>query len=92
MKTKPPVQFIMDWNHFSQDREEMLTGELPPDCPTDHAAAIASVVHALCDRDGYALPVPGESEGRQGDNAFYPSCCSPRRNEVIPQYAQVLDL
>ena len=32
------------------------SGELPPDCPTDHAAAIASVVHALCDRDGYELP------------------------------------
>ena len=56
MKTKPLVQFIMDWNHFPQDREEMLTGELPPDCPTEHAAAIASVVHALCDRDGYKLP------------------------------------
>ena len=56
MKTKPLVQFIMDWNHFPQDREEMLSGELPPDCPTDHAAAIASVVHALCDRDGYELP------------------------------------
>lgn len=66
MKTKPLVQFIMDWNHFPQDREEMLSGELPPDCPTDHAAAIASVVHALCDRDGYELPQC--LKGRQADS------------------------
>ena len=32
------------------------SGDLTPDCPTDHAATIASVVYALCDRDGYELP------------------------------------
>lgn len=56
MKTLPLLQFIMDWNHFPEDRKMMLSGSLPDDCPTDHAAAIAAVIHALCDRDGYDFP------------------------------------
>ena len=56
MKTLPLLQYIMDWNHFPEDRKMMLSGFLPADCPTDHAAAIAAVIHALCDRDGYDLP------------------------------------
>lgn len=56
MKTLPLLQYIMDWNHFPEDRKMMLSGSLPDDCPTDHAAAIAAVIHALCDRDGYDFP------------------------------------
>ena len=67
MKTLPLLQYIMDWNHFPEDRKMMLSGYLPDDCPTDHAAAIAAVIHALCDRDGYILPECLEGIEAEGD-------------------------
>ena len=56
MKTLPLVQYIQDWNDFPEKREAFLKGEIPHWCPQNHAAAIAAVVHALCDRDGHNLP------------------------------------
>ena len=67
MKTLPLLQFIMDWNHFPEDRQMMLSGSLPDDCPADHAAAIAAVIHALCDRDGYDFPKCLEGIKAKGD-------------------------
>ena len=34
----------------------MLCGSLPEDCDENHAAVVAAVVHALCNRDGYLMP------------------------------------
>lgn len=56
MRTRPLLQFIADWNWLSHRRSEML--EEPPDGTAELflRAAAASVVHALCDRDGIELP------------------------------------
>ena len=67
MKTLPLLQYIMDCNHFPEDRKMMLSGSLLDDCPTDHAVAIAAVIHALCDRDGYELPECLEGIKAKGD-------------------------
>lgn len=32
--------FIIDWHHITQDRQEMPPGELTLHCPTDHSAGI----------------------------------------------------
>lgn len=56
MRTRPLLQFIADWNCLSHRRGEMLME--PPDDTAELflQAAAASVVHALCDRDGIELP------------------------------------
>lgn len=56
MRTRPLLQFIVDWNWLSHRRDEMLAE--PPDDTAELflRAAAASVVHALCDRDGIELP------------------------------------
>ena len=56
MRTRPLLQFIADWNWLSNRRGEMLAE--PPDDTAELflRAAAASVVHALCDRDGIELP------------------------------------
>ena len=56
MITRPLIQFIDDWNSKPRCREEMLAGEPPQDADPFLLAATASVVHALCDRDGLPLP------------------------------------
>lgn len=56
MITRPLIQFVDDWNSKPLCREEMLTGEPPQDADPFLLAATASVVHALCDRDGLELP------------------------------------
>ena len=56
MITRPLIQFIDDWNSKPLCREEMLAGEPPQDADPFLLAATASVVHALCDRDGLPLP------------------------------------
>lgn len=52
----PIMQFIKDWNNQPQSRAHMLAGGLPADTDTDTAARIATVVHALCERDAHPLP------------------------------------
>lgn len=57
MKTRALLQFIMDWNSRPEARDYMLEEDIPEDCPRDWAAAIAAVVHALCERDNHPFPV-----------------------------------
>ena len=52
----PLVQFIKDWNYWVDSRDEMLDGPPPPGADPFHAACIAAIVHALCARDGVAVP------------------------------------
>ena len=52
----PLVQFIKDWNNQPEAREHMLEGGVPPDADAVTAAKIAAVMHALCQRDGHAVP------------------------------------
>lgn len=56
MITRPLIQFVDDWNSKPLCREAMLAGTPPEDADPFLLAATASVVHALCDRDGMALP------------------------------------
>ena len=56
MITRPLIQFVDDWNSKPHCREEMLAGSPPKDADPFLLAATASVVHALCDRDGMPLP------------------------------------
>ncbi|MYB03880.1 MAG: hypothetical protein F4Y13_06745 [Acidimicrobiaceae bacterium] len=54
---RPLVQFVMDWRRYPEQRGAVLAAVPPPDTSELVAAKIASVVHALCDRDGVAVPV-----------------------------------
>ena len=49
-------QFIADWNACPEDRHAMLAGSPSPRNTVFQKAAIASVLRALCDRDGEVLP------------------------------------
>ena len=49
-------QFIADWNACPEDRHAMLAGSPSPRNSVFQKAAIASVLRALCDRDGEVLP------------------------------------
>ena len=49
-------QFIADWNACPEDRCAMLAGSPSPRNTVFQKAAIASVLRALCDRDGEILP------------------------------------
>ena len=53
---RPLIQFVMCWNGWPEHRAEMLDGPPPEGGDPFHLAAIASVVHALCARDGAAVP------------------------------------
>lgn len=61
MITRPLIQFADDWNRMPHRREEMLAGEPPEGSDPFLLAATASVVHALCDRDGMPLPAWAEN-------------------------------
>ena len=50
-------QFIADWNSRPENREEMLKGLPSASNTIFQQAAIATVLHALCDRDNMPLPV-----------------------------------
>ena len=50
------IQFVMCWNGWPGHRAEMLDGPPPDDGDRFHLATIASVVHALCARDGVKVP------------------------------------
>ena len=50
------IQFVMCWNDWPDHRSEMLDGPPPDDGDRFHLATIASVVHALCARDGLSVP------------------------------------
>ena len=52
----PVLQLIKDWNNQPDARERMLAGGLPADTDATTAAKVASVVHALCARDGHPVP------------------------------------
>ena len=52
----PLNQLVEDWFNPLADRQEMVAGPLPADCPQEHAMRIATVVHALCDQAGLAVP------------------------------------
>ncbi len=52
----PVVQFIKDWNNQPESRALMLSDGLPEGTDATVAAKTAAVVHALCQRDGHALP------------------------------------
>lgn len=53
---RPLVQFVMDWRRYPEQRDAVLA--LPPPEATSEvvAAKMATVVHALCDRDAVAAP------------------------------------
>ena len=53
---RPLVQFVMDWRRFPEQRPQVLAVEPPAGTDEVTAAKMATVVHALCERDG--LPVP----------------------------------
>lgn len=50
------VQFVMDWRRFPEQRETVVATALPAGTDEVVAAKMAAVVHALCDRDGVAVP------------------------------------
>ena len=56
MITRPLLLFIDNWNYMPHRRMDMLAGEPPHDADRFLLAALASVVHSLCDRDGLPLP------------------------------------
>lgn len=56
MATRPLFQFIADWDWLPHRRVEMLEGSPPENSDPFLLAATASVVHALCDRDGIEPP------------------------------------
>lgn len=49
-------QFIADWNSRPQNRAAMLKGGPSSRNTVFQRAAIAAVLHALCDRDRFPLP------------------------------------
>ena len=53
---RPLVQFVMDWRRFPDQRHHMMADEPPGG--TDHVTAskMATVLHALCERDGLTAP------------------------------------
>ena len=56
MITRPLLQFIDNWNYMPHRRLDLLAGEPPLDADSFLLAALASVVHSLCARDGLPLP------------------------------------
>ncbi len=52
----PVIQLIKDWNHLPSCRSAMVDEGPPAGTDPVTAAKIAVVVHALCDRDGHAVP------------------------------------
>lgn len=53
---RPLVQFVMDWRRYPEQRDAVLAGPPPAGTSEIVLAKIAAVVHALCDRDGVAVP------------------------------------
>ena len=53
---RPLVQFVMDWRRYPEQRDAVLAGPPSPGTSELVAAKIAAVVHALCERDGVAVP------------------------------------
>ena len=52
----PVIQLIKDWNYLPPCRSAMISEAPPAGMDPVTAAKIAVVVHALCDRDGHAVP------------------------------------
>ena len=50
------IQFTKHWNAFPEHREDMLRGAPPEVGDAVHRAALAAVVHSLCERDGAEIP------------------------------------
>ena len=53
---RPLVQFVMDWRRYPEQRDAVLATPPPPETSEVVAAKMASVVHALCERDSVAVP------------------------------------
>ena len=53
---RPLIQFIMDWRRFPDQRQQVLAEAPSADTDEVIAAKMATVVHALCERDGLAAP------------------------------------
>ena len=53
---RPLIQFIMDWRRFPGQRRQVLAEAPPADTDEVIAAKMATVVHALCERDGLEAP------------------------------------
>ena len=51
----PLTSLVKDWEDFPAEREAMIA-DPPTGDDTDDLCRIAAVVHALCDRDGTAIP------------------------------------
>ena len=68
----PVIQLIKDWNNQTESRELMLAGGLPEGTDAVTAAKIATVVHALCERDGHPLPAWVHSARSTSDVALVP--------------------
>lgn len=50
------IQFAKHWNAFPEHREDMLKDAPPEVGNAVHRAALAAVVHSLCERDGAEIP------------------------------------
>ena len=50
------IQFTKHWNAFPEHREDMLKDAPPEVGNAVHRAALAAVVHSLCERDGAEIP------------------------------------
>lgn len=53
---RPLVQFVMDWRRFPEQRPRMVAEEPPAGTDEVVAAKMATVLHALCARDGLTAP------------------------------------
>ena len=54
--SSPRTRWIADWDWLPHRRAEMLEGSPPENSDSFLLAATASVIHALCDRDGMDPP------------------------------------
>ncbi len=57
-RIRPYAQFCMDWNYNPELRKSILEEDISGDCPPDVLAAVASVVHGLCEKDGLSHLLP----------------------------------
>lgn len=62
----PYTQFCMDWNYYTENgrREEILEEDVRSICTEKVLPAIASVLHGLCERDGFMHLFPDYLEER----------------------------
>ena len=69
----PLTQFIMDWNQNDHEARLKMVATAPDaDCDEFYRVATAAVAHALCDRDGVAVP------------SWITQCVLPEDSLVVP--------